>query len=83
MNKRKINEKYYHDNYEELKELYGGNNIIIVNETVIFAGLDFDEWCKKWDFLSFEEQHEAHSTYIPSINAPTVICCGTPIPRLY
>lgn len=83
MNKREINEKYLHYNYEEIKKKYGGNNIIIVNKKVVFVGLDFDAWCKKWDSLSPEEQQGAHSTYIPSKDAPTVIWYGTTIPRLY
>jgi len=83
MYKWDINNKYLRDNCEEIKQKYGGNNIIIVNEKVVYAGLDFNDWCAFWDSLSSEEQHEACTTYITSVDAPTVMYNGTAIPRLF
>jgi hypothetical protein len=83
VNKWNINNKYLRYNYEEIQLKYGGNNIIIVNEKVVYAGLDFDVWCTFWDSLSLEEQEEACTTYITSVDAPTVMYNGTTIPRLF
>ncbi len=56
---------YYENNYEELQKLYGGKDIVIVDEKVMFATDDYDEWCEKWDHLSLDEQREAYDTYVP------------------
>jgi hypothetical protein len=71
--KRNKNCEYFDNNYDELQSLYGGKNIVIVNEKVSFATLDFDEYCKKWELLTTEEQLEAFNTYMRKIGEIIVI----------
>lgn len=59
------NLSYSERNYEEFQKLYGGKNIVILNEQILFATTDNNEWWRLWNFLTSTEKSEAYHRYIP------------------
>jgi hypothetical protein len=63
------NREFFSKNYKSLQKIYGGNNIVIINEKVAFAAASYKEWCEKWynltPSLTTDERIGAYHTYLP------------------